>query len=673
MKSTIRVLIADDNEVMRATLGAIFAADPRFEVLEKADDAWVAVELARQHQPDVALLDVMMPGGGTFAAREIALCSPGTRVLAHSAHGDLETVLQMFGAGAMGYVVKGSAPAEIRAAVLHAAAGESVLSPEVAASVVQIVAADVRRQAQAAEVQALQRARIESAVRLEGVRMAYQSIWNLNSHEVVGYEALARFSREPLRTPDLWFSEAEEVGLAIELETAVARLAMEVTLPEGRFLALNASAAAILAGALEHLPVNRGGTVLEVTEHASVADYRGLAACLANLRQRGWRVAIDDAGAGHSSMRHILELAPDIIKLDLSIIHGLDTDNGRRAMVSGLVGFANATGAQVIAEGIETPAELDVLVTMGVAWGQGYLLGRPVVYERATAVKLEQWPEIATERADASAVHAGNRSSTIYTVRAATDAGGNALLHGLRALLSCESTEDVVAACAAVVRELGGAVLPARLAGTQALPMDLSFGSGEPVLAVAPNPQVRTDLESVLADLLEDARKVVVRVRQSRSLAHFAYRDGLTGLLNRRELDRLLSRLAAGDVLVMLDIDRFKEINDEFGHSEGDLVLTSLARVLRESVRARDWAGRMGGDEFLLLLPQAKPESGAKLVARIRASWERVRPQPVTISAGIARSRGSDAEQVLARADKALYADKGSRRRDSATPGAVVT
>jgi EAL domain-containing protein (putative c-di-GMP-specific phosphodiesterase class I) len=117
--------------------------------------------------------------------------------------------------------------------------------------------------------------------------------------------------------------------------------------------------------------------VIEITEHEPIADYPRLGASLAALRARGARVAIDDAGAGFASLRHTLQLAPDHVKLDISLTRSIDTDRARRAMASALISFADEMGMVIVAEGIETQRELDTLLELGVRFGQGYYLAEP--------------------------------------------------------------------------------------------------------------------------------------------------------------------------------------------------------------------------------------------------------------------------------------------------------
>jgi EAL domain-containing protein (putative c-di-GMP-specific phosphodiesterase class I) len=143
---------------------------------------------------------------------------------------------------------------------------------------------------------------------------------------------------------------------------------------------VNASPETIISAefsdALADLPAER--IVLEITEHADVGDYDALLAALGPLRARGVRLAVDDAGAGYSSLRHILHLQPDLIKLDMSLTRNICLDPARKALASALVSFAREMGSQIIAEGVETEAELSTLKEIGVERAQGYLLARPL-------------------------------------------------------------------------------------------------------------------------------------------------------------------------------------------------------------------------------------------------------------------------------------------------------
>lgn len=211
--------------------------------------------------------------------------------------------------------------------------------------------------------------------------MVFQPIANLQTGDVVGVEALSRFPGSRELSPDKWFNEAASVGLGVQLEILAVRQAVRVLddLPEGAYLSVNVSPAvamsADLGKALDGVPLDR--VVLEITEHSQVLDYDRLNLALVALRARGVRLAIDDAGSGFSSLRHILRLSPDIIKLDISLTQGIDNDSVLRALGFSLASFASAIDAAVIAEGVETERELHALRFLQVSYGQGFYLRRP--------------------------------------------------------------------------------------------------------------------------------------------------------------------------------------------------------------------------------------------------------------------------------------------------------
>jgi EAL domain-containing protein (putative c-di-GMP-specific phosphodiesterase class I)/CheY-like chemotaxis protein len=206
----------------------------------------------------------------------------------------------------------------------------------------------------------------------------FQPIIDLENDAVIGYEGLTRFTDGV--NPDLRFAEATAIGLGPELEAATlkASLSAAAALPADASLNLNVSPALIIARQpLQDLVRGAGRPiVLEVTEHAQIADYESFRASLAALRPK-MDLAVDDAGAGFASLRHILELRPAFVKLDRSLIAGLESDEARQAMIVGLRHFARSVGCRLIAEGIETEAELEVLRTLEIRLAQGFLIGRP--------------------------------------------------------------------------------------------------------------------------------------------------------------------------------------------------------------------------------------------------------------------------------------------------------
>ena len=207
-----------------------------------------------------------------------------------------------------------------------------------------------------------------------------QPIVRLDTGAVVGAEALTRFPSTH-RPADAWFDDAQRVGLGAELQLAVVERAVALVglLPAGAFLTFNVGPD-VLAGPelLDLLDlVDPERVIIELTEHVRIDDYDRLLDSLSRVRERGARLAVDDTGAGFSSLGHILHLRPELIKLDRQFTRGIDTDPARRSLAHALVTFARDIEAEVVAEGIETAAELDTVRELGVPYGQGYFLNRP--------------------------------------------------------------------------------------------------------------------------------------------------------------------------------------------------------------------------------------------------------------------------------------------------------
>jgi EAL domain-containing protein (putative c-di-GMP-specific phosphodiesterase class I) len=242
-----------------------------------------------------------------------------------------------------------------------------------------VIEPQVRREERRAAI----RARLEPMMAGGGPEVLLQPIVDLHTGQRSGAEALSRFHCLPGVAPDVVFEEAHSVGLGDDLELlALARAATTLDRVDG-YVSMNVSPRTLLApgcaALLAGLPLDR--VVLELSEHDQVRDYDALRAVLAPLRAGGMRLAIDDVGAGYSSLRHIVSTEPDVIKMDRSIVSGIDTDPLLTTLAQSLVAFAHSFEVCVVAEGVETPAEHAVLRDLGVDGGQGWLFGRPAPVE----------------------------------------------------------------------------------------------------------------------------------------------------------------------------------------------------------------------------------------------------------------------------------------------------
>ena len=210
----------------------------------------------------------------------------------------------------------------------------------------------------------------------------YQPIADVNRAVVAGYEALVRFPVRARLAPDVCLRAAGHCGFQVELETLIFRSALRAKsqLPPNSFLCVNVSPAFLASDAWETSLAeqpNLLSVVVEITEEQAVTDYESMRNRLAAIRAKGGMVAIDDAGAGYASLKHILELRPSFIKLDRNFVQNCDADRAKSTVIEMMGAAANRMDAWIIAEGVETAPELAELARLGVPLAQGYFLGRP--------------------------------------------------------------------------------------------------------------------------------------------------------------------------------------------------------------------------------------------------------------------------------------------------------
>ena len=226
-----------------------------------------------------------------------------------------------------------------------------------------------------------EREEVEALLRDADRRLSavFQPVLELATGRVCGYEALARMSSEPQRPPDEWFAQAHRVGLGVELEMAALRTALAATdRPHGTFLSLNVSPSALASPLVPAaLPDDLSSIVVELTEHELFGTAERLAGRLAELRARGARVALDDAGSGYAGLQQLIAVAPDILKLDRSLVAGAHADPAKLALLEAMISFAATTGAAVCGEGVEDLADLRALADLDVTYAQGFALARP--------------------------------------------------------------------------------------------------------------------------------------------------------------------------------------------------------------------------------------------------------------------------------------------------------
>jgi diguanylate cyclase (GGDEF)-like protein/PAS domain S-box-containing protein len=523
---------------------------------------------------------------------------------------------------------------------------------------------------------------IKRIIERHAFRPVFQPIVSLSTGSVVGFEALTRFSDGT--PPQQQFAAAAAAGLGVDLELATleAAISAAASLPMGTWLDLNASSSLLEDPTrVAHLLWKAGSRsiVLEITEHDHIGDY-------AQLREKleavgiPIRLAVDDAGAGFASLRHILELRPNMIKLDRSLIAAIDSDPVRQGLVAGLTHFASVAGATVIAEGIETHAESAALTALGVELGQGYLFGkpRPVAQVRRTRFPAADRRVIPVSPEPVPPVDAPDlvhRVNAILWEADGTDERMTFVSEGAvsltghpasRWLMEPRFWEDHIHPDerAAVVGAIGDAIGDGRRVSLEYRfrMADGTYRWFEDLVEILPGQDGHTRLVGVMID-------VTHRRRLEEQLAYRASHDSLTGLLNREGFQTVLARTLpncreGSCAVLFFDLDDFKLVNDSLGHRAGDELLRFIAARLRASVRASDAVARFGGDEFLVLATADEGETlielGKRLLDLVAEPSEIAgRGLAHPVSAGIAFVTPRDTPETAVRnADLAMYAAK---------------
>jgi EAL domain-containing protein (putative c-di-GMP-specific phosphodiesterase class I)/FixJ family two-component response regulator len=368
------VLVVDDDCADAESLQQLLTREGLERVYTETDSRKVPSRLV-EHQPDLVLLSLRMtPLDGLAMLAQIRKFAAGGYLPVMVLTEDTTAVSRnrALVEGAQDYLTKPVDPTEV---VLRIA--NLLQTRQLYATLRHHTAVQTKPGGEHAEVLD----RIQSVLDHRTLTNVFQPIQDLNTGATVGHEALSRFPDPTRGGPGQWFADAFHVGLGVDLEWLAATSALtflDTAAPE-MFLTVNMSPATVM-----HLVENElcpqalwPRIVIELTEHVPVEDYAALERALAPMRAHGSRLAADDLGSGYAGFRHLLRLRPNVIKLDISLIAGIDHNHEQQALTRALLTFAHEVGAQVIAEGIEEPAELTTLQDLGVPWGQGYLISRP--------------------------------------------------------------------------------------------------------------------------------------------------------------------------------------------------------------------------------------------------------------------------------------------------------
>jgi len=372
----IRVLVADDEPHVREILAAVIGTDDRLHLVGQAEEAESAIGMAAAERPDVALVDVRMPGGGgARAARGIVQRSATTRVVALSAFDDAETILSMLRAGASAYVVKTDPTGDILAAIHRAVSEERPPGNELERIVSAFDDWKARR-TQRDDADVDRRARVASSALSDGVNLRFEPVVHLISGEVVGEEAIA--IARGTDSPTQWVAELRRAGELVPFETNLVAAAIRELdqLLSSRWVSVGISTDSVenrgLLRALREAPPNR--VVLQLSELDRTSDRDGLARAISSLRAGGARIALDHVGPGIDSIRDLVAIRPTFAKLDPTLLEDIERDRVRARLVHAIVRVADELDCEVVARGVDRIEVVETLIDLGIELGQGRVL-----------------------------------------------------------------------------------------------------------------------------------------------------------------------------------------------------------------------------------------------------------------------------------------------------------
>ncbi len=492
-----------------------------------------------------------------------------------------------------------------------------------------------------------------------GLDPVFQPIARMRHASLLGYEGLIRGpANNPLHMPDALFRAARAAGRGIELELACCRVLLErfgaLKLPGKLFLNISPSALIASQAAradfldwLRQAGVDPGSVVFEITEQREESDERELAGAAAWYRGIGLQFAIDDLGEGYSSLGRWLDLKPEFVKADKRFVRGIEADPLRQQFIRSLCDMAKATGAQVVAEGIETQDELGCLAEQGINCGQGYYIARP---GSAPPAALE--PEVARQLAGGAAWPIG----PFPPGEAADPSEDGRVLRLLRRVPSVEPTVSNHAVSEVfrahpqlhtipVVHEgvPVGVITRSALIERFAQPYQREIFGGKPCSLIMDDKPVIADMNTSLTalsrqlvqadgyglandfiitghghylgigtsqDLLRSLNELQVRAAR--------HANPLTQLPGNvpigRQIQHLLDR-GQRFAACYADLDHFKPFNDVFGYQRGDEIIQLTGRILARHVdHGLDFLGHIGGDDFLILFRSVDWEARCRAI-----------------------------------------------------------
>ncbi|UFJ42845.1 EAL domain-containing protein [Brevibacillus humidisoli] len=555
----------------------------------------------------------------------------------------------------------------------------------------------------------------------EAIHTVYMPIVSLRDGIPLGWEALARGPEESqFYSPGSLFAYAEETDTVFRLEQICRRRALEhlryVKPSEKLFINLDPRAIDdpyLLRGNLfkwlDEMGLSPNNIVLEVTERHAITNYRMFRKIIEEYRRKGYLIAVDDAGAGYSSLESIAEIYPDYIKLDMSLIRNIDVDTIKQALLETFVQFADKVKCQIIAEGVETERELQTLIELGVPYAQGYYVGKPVKGLTSTSgAAMNQINQMQEQRQEVYRYQRmyAPQVGEIITKTSCVDCQTKVReVHHIfeqnqriESIVVLEEDKPIgLVMRFQLYQVLGGqygiALYYERPVAQMMNRNPLIVKSNENISEVARRAMAREtyhlyDVVIIIDD--EDRYLGVVSVQAlldkmtTIRLEMATFANPLTGLPGNNAIEReLQSRLEGGSefMVVYCDLDRFKWFNDRYGFEVGDQIIRRTAQLLEQSIHnegeGSEFIGHIGGDDFILISTSERVEAITEEISRsfptafqeIYSKYKRDGQQPPDLSISMAGVliRPSVDQSVEHISERAAIVKQEAKRR----PGTV--
>lgn len=391
-RSVTEVLLVDDDDLVRAAHQRLLERSGiKVTSVQCASEA-LARLMAQVHQFDAVVTDVVMPDtDGVALLREVRRRLPDLPVILMTGQPHVDSAVAAINGGGFRYLTKPVHEGELISCVQEAAGLRRL------AHLKRLALEMLQEAPQLLE----NRAQLDGvfAQSLEQLWVAFQPIVNCRERALFGYEALVRTSSPAMSSPAVLFDAAERLGRVVELGRLIrASVAEAITaVPRGAVLFVNLHALDLrdddLYDPASPLAKRADRVVLEVTERSSLEQVGDVAPRMAALRALGYRIAVDDLGAGYAGLSSFNLLEPEVVKLDLSLIRDIDSSPRKQSLVRSMIAVCTGElGVEVVCEGVETEKERDTLLDLGANLLQGYLFGRPARGFDRVVFDSQVWP-----------------------------------------------------------------------------------------------------------------------------------------------------------------------------------------------------------------------------------------------------------------------------------------